>query len=449
MVGRSGVTEPAAVRSKTLSCQGVALCQEAGRIAVQEAKMVRSSSVSAGSSSSGAPEPAETAAALCASAAVSGGREACRHIALDIRDLASRLGREQKCILQETIAASEAAPKRAADALVVTTGKPLSMFDPASWPSCFVEFFYGDAVPNLERETKLRFEDVWRALLDREELEYHLPGDQDHLPGGVYRARSRSRFDTPEFVAVFADVTRRLSTISNVRAAFRFKGFGKDLRTIANASAASFTQASAILSPYAGSLVDAQTNEKVNPEVRLALKRLLLATGSTPLTEGYKMRLRHIGHAMNLIWGPLQLFTTCNFADTYSPLVLQLAEGHEGGPDVSRAVDLFTQEPDMPCLRDMHRLVARSPRSQAKFFLLMDHLVSRCLLGMRVNIGRVLDGSRLSCEEDDFASTAEPGLAGFAVASLAPLEAQGRGFSHAHRKVHAVPYYKAAELRRH
>ena len=36
-------------------------------------------------------------------------------------------------------------------AVVSTSGAPLSMKDPESWPKCFLEFFYGDAVPNMTK----------------------------------------------------------------------------------------------------------------------------------------------------------------------------------------------------------------------------------------------------------------------------------------------------------
>lgn len=44
----------------------------------------------------------------------------------------------------------------------------------------------------------------------------------------------------------------------------------------------------------------------------------------------------------------------------------------------------------MPTLRQMHELVAKDPRAQAKFFLLMSELHYRFLLGVqRLHIGRV------------------------------------------------------------
>ena len=48
--------------------------------------------------------------------------------------------------------------------------------------------------------------------------------------------------------------------------------------------------------------------------------------------------------------------------------------------------------------------------------------------------------------EDDYASNGEPGIANFATSMLEPLEAQGRGFSHGHKKVKGVPRITEAKM---
>ena len=50
--------------------------------------------------------------------------------------------------------------------------------------------------------------------------------------------------------------------------------------------------------------------------------------------------------------------------------------------------------------------------------------------------------------EDDPASNGEPGLGNFASGMLEPLEAQGRGFGHGHKKVVGVPRASEEKLRR-
>ena len=110
--------------------------------------------------------------------------------------------------------------------------------------------------------------------------------------------------------------------------------------------------------------------------------------------------------------------------------------------------NLAKQCPEMCTLQEMHRLVAKHPRAQAKFFLIMDDLVDRYLL----SIGNSYVGYhrryivRNRCTEDDFCSSGEPGLAGFAENEMEPLESQKRGFTHGHRKIYGVPQALGPEI---
>ena len=91
-----------------------------------------------------------------------------------------------------------------AEACGSTSGAPLSMLAPDTWPKCFLEFFYGDAVPNMkERGMKgngtvhVTMEQIFKWLQDREELEYAMPSD-----AAPYKARATSRFNTAEYTAI-------------------------------------------------------------------------------------------------------------------------------------------------------------------------------------------------------------------------------------------------------
>ena len=53
----------------------------------------------------------------------------------------------------------------------------------------------------------------------------------------------------------------------------------------------------------------------------------------------------------------------------------------------------------------------------------------------------------VSSYDDDYASNGEPGLADFATSVLSSLGAQGRGFSHGHKKTMGVPRTAEAKLR--
>ena len=106
------------------------------------------------------------------------------------------------------------------------------------------------------------------------------------------------------------------------------------------------------------------------------------------------------GCGNNLLFGAATFFNTPNFADTYSPLILQLHEGpkkdshlHIRGasqPVVSCApAEITRAEPKMRSLEQMHQIGAKDPRAQAKFFILMTELHYRFIIGSeRLHIGR-------------------------------------------------------------
>ena len=133
-------------------------------------------------------------------------------------------------------------------------------------------------------------------------------------------------------------------------------------------------------------------------KVKTALRTLLLSTSDVPGTEGRKTALRFDGHGNNLKFGASSFFVTPNFADTYSPLVLQLHEGPGKrshldirGAKVVRASGITGAEPIMPPLERMHQIEAADPRAQAKFFLLMTERHYRFLIGLeRLHIGRMV-----------------------------------------------------------
>ena len=81
------------------------------------------------------------------------------------------------------------------------SGKPMSTLHAATLPAAYVEFQFGDCVPFLDRPKKVACKERFAALPWREELEDHLESDSPTEP---YVAPARSRFDDPEFVALFA-----------------------------------------------------------------------------------------------------------------------------------------------------------------------------------------------------------------------------------------------------
>ena len=161
--------------------------------------------------------------------------------------------------------------------------------------------------------------------------------------------------------------------------ALKCKGFQKDVKLIANCTSEQCLTALQTSAKRPGDLRNANmealaNNEKIALELRTALRQVLISTKDVPFTDGYKSNLRHEIHNLNVTEGALVVFATFNFADTYSPLLFQLIRGGQGqsvehiGEDI--VCHLTDDDPNMPSLQQMHRLIAQSPRAQAKFSFL-------------------------------------------------------------------------------
>ena len=245
-------------------------------------------------------------------ASLPGRQEACRRLVLDLQDLAQKLSQKNVDVVAAALAgetfqrrpeqpgqpdgpdqaAQAGGAAQPAEALVVPSGQPLNMFAPASWPACFVDFLYGDAAPNMpNRPRPLRMERLFACLIDREELAYTLPGEDEE-----YRPRPRSRFDSPEFMAVFGDVLRRLRLFRGVNIAFKRQGFAQDLEVIAKAKAEHCVAAMAVGGNGPDVNVERGAHAEEVPEtLRRAMRQVLVSTVDVPFTDGYRRRLRHDG----------------------------------------------------------------------------------------------------------------------------------------------------------
>ena len=147
-------------------------------------------------------------------AAGSDHRSAC----VDLRALARTMRTQFHEEIERQVAAAQRTHASPAT-LRINPGSPMSLFDPSTWVACFVEFFYGDCVPNLERPAKIGFRRLFRHLMNREELEYHLLSDKDDplIPGSRYKGRAQSRWNIPEFAAVFTDTVRKLQVLQSTK----------------------------------------------------------------------------------------------------------------------------------------------------------------------------------------------------------------------------------------
>jgi hypothetical protein len=399
----------------------------------------------------GTEKAADVAATLAA--------EKTKHSAalVDLRRLANKMGSTYQQQMTDALAAArmDGAKANTPRTLHIRAGKPVNMFEAAAWPSAFVEFFYGDCAPNLGRPRRVGVRELFHYLATREELEYSLEADTDDplIPGGRYRARPQSRWNSPEFMAIFADVVRKLRILQTTKHMWEGAApkWGIDIQAICDAKVEHFEQLSAILARHGQQsmpeMMRAAAEHKLLPLFK-ALQYVTFQTANIPLTQGYKMSLRQLGFALNVYDGPLTVFLTTNFADVYSPITVILMNG-AGEPLGKREVNLLDNEPCMPTLQAMHRALAQHPMLQVELFLLLDELVHTelCCMTAFIGVRRYGEDARQPFREDDFATTGQIGIAQLPRSAFKPLEAQGRGFTHGHQKTISVPRTRAARLK--
>ncbi len=254
-----------------------------------------------------------------AAVAQAGAKEHVRRVAVDMAEIARRMGTKNggKVALEQLAATQrENEKKEPREALALHGGSPLSMFDPAAFPAAFTEFLFGDCVPLLKRETPVTCQQVFAALLSREELEYSLADKEG------FKASEQSRFDTPESCSVFMSFLRSTKTLQSCKAAFDRQGSETDIKHIASATSEDFV-AAALRESQPRSNQDVLRNV-ANERVRSALRHLGFSSAMVLFTDGHKMRLHHLGCAMNTVFGPLAVFHTHNYADNCCPEIPKL-----------------------------------------------------------------------------------------------------------------------------
>ena len=144
-------------------------------------------------------------------------------VAVDMGDIARHMAKSKGGLAElERMAADQAKQEQQEpmQALAVPAGKALSIFNPSALPAAYTEFLFGDCVPFLKRETPVTCQQIFAALPAREELEYSLADDKE-----PYTASTRSRFDSPEFYALFASFMRLLKLLQSCRASMNRAGF--------------------------------------------------------------------------------------------------------------------------------------------------------------------------------------------------------------------------------
>ena len=197
----------------------------------------------------------------------------------------------------------------------------MSLFDPAAWVGGFVEFFYGDCAPNLERPAKISWRHLFKYLMNREELEYHLDSDIE-VHGKPYSANPDSRWNTPEFAAVAVDAVRKLSVLQSTKAFWEKTGhtFKQDMRVLAKTTDKDFRdfqlnlQNAALRNMSIAELIG-QAGAQGATAVQKTLQHVLMHTANAPMTDDNKVVIQHMGRATNERFGPFSSLCTTNFVD--------------------------------------------------------------------------------------------------------------------------------------
>ena len=224
-----------------------------------------------------------------------GGRHSLKSMVLDVQQVVRSFDESSTAALEKAQAGADARRSVCPQALAIPTQQPMDSFDARTWPASYVEWWYGDGAPNLDRQRPMLFEQVARRLINIEELEYTLATDDK-----PYEAACQSRFNKPELIAVLGDVVRRLRLLKGTKAAIGRKGFSADLKALATATADDFMEAMNIARPRE-SITTAVARPDMPAKVKTALRTLLLSTSDVPGTEGRKTALRFDGHGKPLL----------------------------------------------------------------------------------------------------------------------------------------------------
>ena len=307
-------------------------------------------------------------------------------VLVDLRTIARDMGERFSQEIESNVTAAHRASTPAT--LRVHTGAPLSLFDPAAWVACLIEFFYGGCAPNLERPAKISWCLLFRYLMNREELEYHLDTDVANY-GTRYKANPDSRWNTPEFVALAADVVRKLQMLQSTKAFGAKSGatFSRDMKILAKTTDKDFEdfqsnlQKAALQNVPITTLIS-QARSQGAEAVQKTSQHVLMHTATTAFSEGAKTTFQHMGRAMHERFGPFSSFFTTNFADTYHVLNQVIAQG-AFEPLGRRPLNILQDSPPMPTSQEMHKIAATRPMVQANLFLFLDAISHQNLVCAR------------------------------------------------------------------
>ena len=164
-----------------------------------------------------------------------GGRQCMQALVLDVQATARSFGEAAQAVVERAVANTDRRLTVCPTALAIPTQAPMDSFHATTWLACYVEWWFGGGAPGLERDRPMLFEQVANRVIEIEEHEYTLEADEVE-----YRTSCKSRFNTPEIIAVLGDVVRRPKLLKRTRATVGRRGFGADLKALATAFSEDF-----------------------------------------------------------------------------------------------------------------------------------------------------------------------------------------------------------------
>ena len=100
-----------------------------------------------------------------------------KSVILDVQSTVRKFGQDAQATVERAIADTDSRLSVCPTALAIPTEGPMDSFNARTWSACYVEWWFGDGCPGLERERPMLFEQVARRLIDIEEHEYTLATD--------------------------------------------------------------------------------------------------------------------------------------------------------------------------------------------------------------------------------------------------------------------------------
>ena len=345
-----------------------------------------------------------------------------------------------------------------------TGGQPLTFWEPDYWSKSFPWLFpYGDGVYGLSRRTAVNFQQWASLMLLRTELVYDCCGAdpssacpltqrkeadstrscrQCATPQASVRLSTPRWFACQDFLFTVYDSWRRLETLRATNIMVNRRGFGQDLKVIADTKADMLSSAMKAIGTENNANV--LRMKEIPGPLRQAMRNVFLMTGHVVGTDGARIMLRHEQSGMMARYGAFGAFVTLNVNDIGNPLLIEMFDSCNGlkgetcldnfGKQRQYRLSLLDEVNDIPSKAAVKKMLTDNPVVQARFFIIMYQLFLIHILGL-TSVDELLrhngwvDGTKYP---DGFAASFCSGCCSPIAAGHFPIEEQSRLSCHGH-----------------